>query len=148
VSHSSKDREAALELATRLREDGLKVWLDEWEIGAGDLIPLKIEEGLAQSRTLVLLLSANAFASDWVTLERHTALFRDPTNTQRHFIPVRVDEIEINEMLRQFSYVDWRHRSPGEYSKLLRACSQAPAAVTKEQVAGQQQRIQQGISQQ
>ena len=91
LSHSSKDKPAVRELAERLRRDGLRVWFDEWEIRPGDPILLKIEEGLEQSRTLVLAMSRNAFASEWVTLERHTAMFRDPTNQRRRFIPVRLD---------------------------------------------------------
>ena len=86
LSHSSKDKPAVRELAGRLKQDGLRVWFDEWVIQAGDLISLKIEQGLEQSRTLILVLSYNAFASEWVTLERHTALFRDPTNAERRFI--------------------------------------------------------------
>ena len=122
LSHSSKDKTAVRELAERLKKDGLRVWLDAWEIQPGDLISLKIEEGLEQSRTLVLVMSKNAFASEWVTLERHTALFRDPTNQQRRFIPLRLDEAEITETLKQFSYVDWRDRSSEQYAKLLAAC--------------------------
>ena len=54
ISHSAKDKSAVRELAERLRKDGLRVWLDDWEIKPGDLILLKIEQGLEQSRTLVL----------------------------------------------------------------------------------------------
>src|SRR5262245_27117889 len=54
LSHSSKDKAVVRPLAERLRKDGLKVWFDEWEIKAGDSIPAKIEEGLEQSRVLVL----------------------------------------------------------------------------------------------
>jgi hypothetical protein len=53
------------------------------------MISLKIEQGLERSRTLVLVMSKNALASEWVTLERHKALFRDPTNVERRFIPLR-----------------------------------------------------------
>jgi hypothetical protein len=49
------------------------------------------EKGLEQSRTLVLVMSKNAFESNWVTLERHSLLFRDPTNQQRRFIPLLID---------------------------------------------------------
>lgn len=66
-------------------------------IRPGDSIPLAIEGGLEGSRTLVLVMSAHAFASDWVTLERHTALFRDPTNQQRRFVPLRLDDAESME---------------------------------------------------
>ena len=120
ISHNSKDKVVVRDLAQRLKKDGLRVWFDEWEIKPGDSIPLKIEYGLEQSRTLLLAMSANAFASDWVTLERHTALFRDPTNSQRRFIPLRLDNTEIKDTLKQFAYVDWRKRFEQEYARLLR----------------------------
>jgi hypothetical protein len=119
ISHSSKDAPAARQLAEMLKSDGLRIWFDEWVIRPGDLIGLKVERGLEQSRTLVLLMSANAFSSDWVMLERQTALFRDPTNALRRFIPVRLDDCEIQDTLRQFAYVDWRQQSDKEYEKLL-----------------------------
>ena len=92
LSHASADKAAVRELAQRLKGDGLRVWLDEWVIQPGDSIPLAIEQGLESSRTLVLVMSQAAFDSEWVTLERHTALFRDPTNQQRRFIPLRLDD--------------------------------------------------------
>jgi WD40 repeat protein/GTPase SAR1 family protein len=125
ISHSSKDKLAVRELAERLVGDGLRVWLDEWVIQPGDLISLKIEEGLERSRALVLAMSAHAFASEWVRLERHTALFRDPTNRQRRFIPLRLDDAEIKDTLKQFAYVDWRRGDEREYAKLLAACRAA-----------------------
>ena len=56
-------------LAQRLRDDGVRTWLDVFEILPGDSIPIKIEEGLEHSRVLVLFMSANAFGSDWSQLE-------------------------------------------------------------------------------
>jgi hypothetical protein len=56
ISHSAKDKPVARELAERLKRDGLRVWFDEWEIQPGDLISLKIEQGLEQSRTPPVLL--------------------------------------------------------------------------------------------
>jgi hypothetical protein len=55
-------------------------------------------------------MSANSFASEWVTLERHTVMFRDPTNLQRRFIPLRLDGAVIKDNLKQFAYVDWQHQ--------------------------------------
>jgi len=49
LSHSSKDKIVVRGLAGQLRADGLRVWLDEWEIKLGDSIPAKIEEGLEHS---------------------------------------------------------------------------------------------------
>jgi TIR domain-containing protein len=128
LSHSSKDKPAVRKLAERLKRDGVRVWLDEWKILPGDMIGLKIEEALEKSRSLILVMSENAVESDWVTLERHAAIFRDPANRHRRFIPLRLDDVDVGDMLRQFAYVDWRHPTDGEYAKLLAALRPAPSA--------------------
>ena len=46
LSHSAKDKAVVRAVAERLRKDGLRGWLDVWEIRPGDSIPAKIEEGL------------------------------------------------------------------------------------------------------
>jgi hypothetical protein len=92
LSHSSKDKAVARAVADRLRQDGLRLWFDEWEIRPGDSIPAKIEEGLEHSRVLVLCMSANAFGSDWAQLEAGTFRFRDALNKDRRFIPLRLDD--------------------------------------------------------
>src|SRR5689334_5456261 len=122
ISHSAKDKDAARDLAERLKSDGLHVWFDEWEIKPGDMIGLKIQRGLEQSRTLLLIMSANASESEWVTFESQTVLFNDPTNQQRRLIPLRLDNAELKETLKQFAYLDWRRKSKDQYEKLLTAC--------------------------
>ncbi|MGD0946970.1 MAG: toll/interleukin-1 receptor domain-containing protein [Candidatus Binatia bacterium] len=52
LSHSAKDKAVVRAIAERLRADGLRVWLDDWEIRPGDSIPAKIEDGLEHSRVL------------------------------------------------------------------------------------------------
>jgi len=44
LSHSSRDKAVVRPVAERLRADGLRVWLDDWEIHPGDSIPAKIGE--------------------------------------------------------------------------------------------------------
>ena len=95
LSHSSHDKAIVRPLAERLRQDGLRVWFDEWELRPGDSIPSKIEAGLEQSRVLVLCMSAQAFGSDWAQLESGTFRFRDPVNKDRRMIHLRVDSSSI-----------------------------------------------------
>ncbi|MDP4029740.1 MAG: TIR domain-containing protein [Gallionella sp.] len=138
LSHSSKDKDAVRAIAERLKGDGLRVWLDEWELKPGDHIPAKIEDGLEHSRVLVLCMSANAFSSDWATLEAGTFRFRDPLNKDRRFIPLRLDDAPIKSSLAQFLYIDWfAGDSEKFYSKLLEAC-RPPVSLT---VKGEQSKI-------
>jgi TIR domain-containing protein len=69
LSHSAKDKAVVRLLAERSRNDGLRMWFDEWEFKPGDSIPVKIEEGLERSRVLVLCMSAHGFGSDWAVGE-------------------------------------------------------------------------------
>ncbi len=108
LSHSAKDKDVVREVAERLRADGLKVWFDEWVLKPGDSLPKKIDDGLEESRVLVLCMSANAFGSDWAQLEAGTFRFRDPLNQERRFIPLRLDDAPIKGSLARFLYIDWR----------------------------------------
>jgi len=123
LSHSSKDKPVVRDLAARLQQDGIRVWFDEEQIKPGDSVPAKIEEGLEQSRVLVLCMSANAFGSDWALLEAGTFRFRDPLNKERRFIPLRLDDAPIKGALAQFLYINWCPQNGEQaYSSLLESC--------------------------
>jgi hypothetical protein len=123
LSHSAKDKVLVRELAARLQQDGMRVWLDEGQVKPGDNIPAKIEDGLEHSRVLVLCMSANAFGSDWAQLEAGTFRFRDPLNRERRFVPLRLDDAPLKGSLAQFLYINWLPANRNqEYAKLLEAC--------------------------
>ena len=124
LSHSAQDKEVVRAVAERLRGDGLRVWLDEWEIPSD--VPLahrmgegsgvraaKIEAGLEHYRVLVLCMSAHAFGSDPGApgLEGGTFRFRDPLNLDRRFIPLRLDDAPIKASLAQFLECNWSRRA-------------------------------------
>lgn len=133
LSYSSHDKPVVVAVAERLRADGLHVWLDDWEIGAGatqETLQQKIEEGLGQSRVLVLCMSANAFGSDWTQLEAGTFRFRDPLNKERRFIPLRLDDAPIPGSLAQFLYINWLLEvREQEYATLLEACREGESTI-------------------
>ncbi|HEX8397559.1 MAG TPA: TIR domain-containing protein [Pyrinomonadaceae bacterium] len=131
LSHSSKDKPIVHELAERLKADGLRVWLDEWIIKPGDPISLKIQHGIEKSRTLVMCMSPNFFASEWAKLEHHSLLFRDPTNEKRRFIPLLIADCEPPDMIAQFAHIDWRDKNEEKYQELLNACRANEETVPK-----------------
>src|SRR5712691_4656816 len=106
LSHNQAYKPRVRRLAERLKGAWLRVWLDECVIQPGDIISLKVDEGLEQSRVLLLCLSPAALASDWVALERSTAIYRDPANAGRRFIPLLLADCELPDTLRRYKYVD------------------------------------------
>ncbi len=121
LSHHSSDKPVVRALAGRLRDAGFKVWFDEWSIAPGEDINLAIEKGLEQSRCVVLAMSQAAFESDWVSAERSTAAFRDPTNKERRFLPLLLEDCEIPETVQRFKYLDWRNASERALEQLIEA---------------------------
>jgi hypothetical protein len=122
LSHNSADKPQVRQLAKRLRNAEITVWFDEWIIQPGDDIYLAIEHGLETSKTLILCMSPAAFGSDWVSLERSTALFRDPSNQGRRFLPLLLANCELPDTLRRYKYIDWRNNKQTAFDELLAAC--------------------------
>lgn len=66
ICHASEDKnEVANPLAEHLRESGLNVWYDEFSLKLGDGLRQKIEQGLANSKYGVVILSSNFFKKNW-----------------------------------------------------------------------------------
>lgn len=138
LSHSAKDKKIARDVAKRLKKDGLKVWFDEWAIKPGDSIMEKVEEGLSQSRKLVVCVSRNGFGSDWSRMETDTFRVQDPMNRQRRVITLRLDDTAVNGSLGQFLFVDWQEEADASYTHLFESLR---PAVSQEEPLIYSQRI-------
>jgi hypothetical protein len=66
ISHASEDKaDVALPLAEELRKYGLRIWLDKFSLKVGDSLREKIDEGLAESRYGVVILSPAFVSKNW-----------------------------------------------------------------------------------
>ena len=119
LSHDHADKPRVRRLAERLKaagvqtEAGLRLWLDEWVIQAGDIIALKVDEGLEQSRVLLLSVSqlSTLNSQPSAALERSTALHRNPANAGRRFIPLLPGDCALPDTLRRDKVLDFREES-------------------------------------
>lgn len=134
ISHSSIDKFYARELATKLRDMGLKIWFDEWVIRAGDDIYLALEQGLSESQILLLCMTPDFFNSDWTGLERSTAIFRDPRNKEQRFIPLLLKPCEIPGALQRYKYIDLQkqHNTENAISEIFSFFSDGNAEAAEE----------------
>lgn len=88
LSYGAEDRDLAKTIAETLFENGVQVWWDIWEIGAGDSIRRKIDEGLSDCTHFVVLLTPTSITRPWVQEEIDAAFMRKVAAKSR-LIPIR-----------------------------------------------------------
>lgn len=70
ISHASEDKDEIVRpLANALRDGGLTVWFDEFELRIGDSLRRKIDKGLASSRFGIVVLSKHFLNKGWTNYE-------------------------------------------------------------------------------
>ncbi|MGI6656953.1 MAG: toll/interleukin-1 receptor domain-containing protein [Desulfobulbus sp.] len=75
ISYSHQDKPTVDLIANRLMQAGHEVWIDYLTIRPGDNIVEKINEGIGSAEAILIVVSANALRSEWVSLEySHFAL--------------------------------------------------------------------------
>ncbi len=101
LSHASEDKQRfVVPFATSLRERGVDVWLDKWEILPGDsLVDKLFEEGLKEAQAVLVVVSAVSVQKPWVREELNTAVVNRITR-QTKVIPIVLDDAEVPEALR------------------------------------------------
>ena len=83
ISHASEDKDEVVRpLANALRNEGLTVWYDEFELKIGDSLRRKIDKGLANSRFGIVVLSKNFIRKGWTNYELDGIITKSVTNEQ------------------------------------------------------------------
>ena len=108
ISYSTKDREFVARLARDLAALRVKVWWDRSEMKVGDSLNRKLEEGIAGSRWLVIVLSPNAVSSPWVKKELTAAYVEELERQDVYILPLLYQECDIPLFLRDKVYADFR----------------------------------------
>jgi hypothetical protein len=99
ISHASEDKDDFVRpFATLLKEKGLKIWYDEFELKIGDKLRRKIDEGLNKSRYGIVILSNFFFSKEWPQKELD-GLFAIEDDGQNVILPIW-HKISKNEVLR------------------------------------------------
>ena len=75
ISYAHQDAEWVKTLAENLHNKGFKVFIDEWEIGPGDVLVYWIDEGILKAKKGVLLVTPESLSRPWV-LEEYAAMLR------------------------------------------------------------------------
>jgi hypothetical protein len=106
LSHASEDKDRfVLDFAKQLRENGIDVWLDRWEMLPGDSLVDKIfEEGLKEADAIIIVLSEYSVDKPWVREELNASIMKRIKKGVK-IIPVVIDDCEVPESLKSTLWV-------------------------------------------
>jgi hypothetical protein len=120
VSYGRGDADWVHTLAENLERLGLHVFLDDWELVPGDLLAVKLQEGLAAADAVVLVVSARPAGRGWVN-EEYAAAIAKAAAGQRPLIPVIYGDVALPEFVASRLYIDFRNLdSPAAYEAKIR----------------------------
>lgn len=113
VSYKSEDAAEAERLASALRRRGVRVWLDKDRIRPGDRFAEVLEDGLATSRSVAMVITAESLRSNWVKDEYYRALSLANEGTLQ-LLPLLFGDAKLPGFLASRQYVDFRTGSDFE----------------------------------
>ena len=114
LSYNSFDRDVVEEIAVRLRDKGLKLYLEVWELLPGREFQPGLAEALIDSKTCVAFLGPNGLGP-WQVEEIQNAIDRRVRDRDFHVIPVllpgaerpRRGDVALLEFLINASWVEF-----------------------------------------
>ena len=125
VSYGHGDADWVHALAENLECLDLHVFLDDWELVPGDLLAVKLQEGLAAADAVVFVVSAQSVRRGWVNEEFAAAIAKAAAG-QRRLIPVIYDDVVLPEFVASRFYIDFRNLdSPAAYEAKVRELAAA-----------------------
>lgn len=121
LSHSSKDREIATEIAEVIRSHGIPVWYSKTNIVGAQEWHDEIGAALKRCNWFVLVLSPSALRSAWVKNELLFAL--NQRRFKNRIVPLLYKSCKYERLswtLSNFQIIDFRESSQDGYRELLR----------------------------
>jgi hypothetical protein len=134
LCHTGANKQWTEDLAKRLEKEKvedrqLRVFFDAWDIGYGENILARIEDGLRRSRFLAVVLSPALTRAAWPTLEWQTQVYDDPSGKKgrilcmllEKFDPTTLEPLDIPLPLRILKFFDFsdKIRQGAEYQRLV-----------------------------
>lgn len=89
ICHASEDKEEIVRpLANHLINLGFHVWFDEISLKLGDSLSKSIDNGIANSRYGIIVLSSNFFAKQWPQRELHSLASMEMVKGEKRILPI------------------------------------------------------------
>jgi TIR domain len=119
MSHSSRDKAAAVHLAMTLNFCAIDVWMDDWELEVGESLTDGIAKAMDEARFIAILITENYNKTVWTKTEYKKALAREQKEKRTVMLPLIVGEADIPEFLEDKIYIDLRQEFFSGIMKLV-----------------------------
>jgi hypothetical protein len=132
ISYSHKDAAFAKMLAADLRAADIEVWIDQDAIVPGQSIAQRINQGLASTDYVLILVSSAFLNSNWTTSESSAAIVAATDSRRENLIPLLLEDVwnDVPPLIRQRLFVDFRkHANLLEYRSALKILVKALTGV-------------------
>jgi uncharacterized protein YjbI with pentapeptide repeats len=115
ISYSNKNQECARRIHADLQSRGVRCWFAPEDTAWGATIQVDIDASIRKHDKLLLVLSRQSIASDWVEQEVETALARERDEKRLVLFPIRLDDA-VSETDRTWAANLRRTRHIGDFS--------------------------------
>ncbi len=140
ICHAAEDKDDIVRLMVEaFIQAGISCWYDEAEIHWGDSITQKVNEGMAMSQYVVVVLSASFGKKNWPQRELNAILNQEASTGEVKLLPLLVgSEEEKRQILKQFPLLDDKRYLPWDgdlrsiVSALLSRLDRGEAALSGE----------------
>ena len=112
ICYSREQKKFALKLAQELKDHGVKIWIDLWNLEPGENFDVAIDKALYRCDKLLAIVSKASVESDEVSAEIRLAL-----DERKPIVPVKYEDCKMPRHLRVKQYIDWSTDDMDENAK-------------------------------
>jgi hypothetical protein len=128
VSYSHADSDFVDQLAGELIRARKHVWIDRYEISAGQSLITTIQEAIGTAGAMLVVLSKASVQSEWCKKELSAGLIRELDEKRVMVIPLLIEDCDIPLFLRDKYYADFRIN----FAKGVRDVLEAVSSITSD----------------
>ena len=110
ISHNKAQKPLVRQIVSQWRLLGLNVFFDEENIQPGQYVVSALSRGVEDSRYIVLMITPEAMAGQWLVMECCSAVQEDPDSEKRRLIPVLLEPTPLNDIplyIKTRNYLDF-----------------------------------------
>ena len=119
ISYHHEDGDFAYYLRMKLKENSFEIWMSDAARTCGDDWRAEIDHAIDTASALVLLMTPDAKASDYVTYEWAFAIGKGV-----RVVPILLKETELHPRLELLHYLDFTNRKARPWDDLIRALNE------------------------